>query len=449
MIYPIKTLTARQIADAVSGRLIYGSADIAVTSVSTDSRTVDAGTLYIPIKGENFDGHSFICDVSKHGVSGYLCSDGQICEGSGFAIMVEDTRKALLKLASYYRSLFNIPVVGITGSVGKTTTKEMIAAVLSTAFNTCKTAGNFNNHIGLPLTVLGLSEKHTAAVIEMGMSAKGEISYLTQIAKPTVAVITNVGLSHIENLGSQENIRDAKLEIAEGLPKGGTLFVNGDDPLLKDVSCEGVQVVRFGFENQDCEILGTITSEDTFTVDDTAFFVPVAGKHNLYNALAAYSIGKACGICAEKAKAGILSYKPDGIRQSEKEIRPGITVICDYYNASPASMEVALQMLARGEAKRRIAVLGDMLELGEIGERCHREVGEKAASLGTDVVLCVGPLSAYAAESAQKSGVKTVKCFANNQELSSYLSSILKTGDRVLIKGSHGMKMEEIFEKIR
>ena len=172
-------------------------------------------------------------------------------------------------------------------------------------------------------------------------------------------------------------------------------------------------------------------------------------KHNLYNALAAYSVGKACGVCAQKAREGILSYKPDGIRQSEKEIRPGVTVICDYYNASPASMEVALQMLARGEAKRRIAVLGDMLELGEIGEKCHREVGEKAASLGIDMVLCVGPLSVFAAESARMGGVETVKCFANNKELSSYLSSVLKAGDRVLIKGSHGMKMEEIFEKIR
>jgi len=441
-------MRAIEIARAVNGEL-FGLETAEVKSISTDSRAIEKASLFVAIRGERFDGNQFIDTAFEKGASVVLGNDETtVPEGCAY-IKTEDSILALGRLAAWHRQKFNIPVVGITGSVGKTTTKEMIAAVLSTAFNTCKTAGNFNNHIGLPLTVLGLSEKHTAAVIEMGMSAKGEISYLTQIAKPTVAVITNVGLSHIENLGSQENIRDAKLEIAEGLPKGGTLFVNGDDPLLKDVSCEGVQVVRFGFENQDCEILGTITSEDTFTVDDTAFFVPVAGKHNLYNALAAYSIGKACGICAEKAKAGILSYKPDGIRQSEKEIRPGITVICDYYNASPASMEVALQMLARGEAKRRIAVLGDMLELGEIGERCHREVGEKAASLGTDVVLCVGPLSAYAAESAQKSGVKTVKCFANNQELSSYLSSILKTGDRVLIKGSHGMKMEEIFEKIR
>ena len=217
MAYLIKTLTASQIAEAVQGRLIYGNGESSVTSVSTDSRDVQQGSLYIPIKGENFDGHSFIHDACKKGISGYLCSDGQINHSASFAIMVDDTRKALLSLASYYRSLFDIKLVGLTGSVGKTTTKEFIASVLNRGYNTLATKGNFNNDIGVPLTLFGLNENHEAAVIEMGMSNFGEIEILTKCAKPDIAVITNIGTSHIEFLGSREGILKAKTEILKGL----------------------------------------------------------------------------------------------------------------------------------------------------------------------------------------------------------------------------------------
>lgn len=440
-------MRAIEIATATGGAL-RGTAEVEVGSICTDSRKIEKGAMFVAIRGERFDGNSFTESAYKAGATVVLGNEATVPPKGCAYIQTEDSVKALGRIAAWHREQFSMPVVGITGSVGKTTTKEMIAAVLSAKYETLKTAGNFNNEIGLPLTVLGLSEKHTAAVIEMGMSARGEIAYLTKIAKPDVAVITNVGLSHIENLKTQENIRDAKLEIAEGLSSGGTLLVNGDDPFLRDVQLPGIAVKRFGFENPDCEIRGEILGENRFSVWDTEFTVPVSGKHNLYNALAAAAAGQECGVTAVEAAKGLLSYQVDGIRQSAVEIRPGITVICDYYNASPASMAVALEMLAGGEAKRRIAVVGDMLELGEIGPDCHREVGEKAAKLGIDMLLAVGPLAALAAERGKMLGMETAH-FPDNETLSAKLKALLRSGDRILIKGSHGMKMEEIFEKIR
>ncbi len=431
-----------------TGGVLCGEGTAEYKSISTDSRHIEKDALFFAIRGERFDGNQFIAAAYQSGAKIVIGNIDAIAPEGCAYIKTEDSVLALGRLAAFHRAGFSIPVVGVTGSVGKTTTKEMIAAVLSTGFNTLKTAGNFNNAIGLPLTVLSMGEVHGAADIGMGMSARGEISYLTQIAKPGVAIITNVGLSHIETLKTQENIRDAKLEIAEGLEEGGTLFVNGDDPFLKDVSLENVQVVRFGFDNPDCDYRGEILGDDSFSVDGTTVFVPVGGKHNLYNALGALAVGKALGISPEKAAEGILRYQPDGIRHSEKEIRPGISVICDYYNASPPSVRVALEMLGKGKAERRIAVLGDMLELGEISESCHREVGKNAAALGIDMVLTVGKGMAFAAAEAKENGADT-KSFSDNASLSAYLCAILKPGDRVLIKGSHGMKMEEIFEKIR
>ena len=441
-------MQAIEIAKATGG-ILFGSGDARSTSISTDSRRIEKDALFIAIRGERFDGNAYIPAAFESGAKIVIGNvDAEVPEGCAY-IKTEDSILALGSLAAYHRSKFSIPLAGVTGSVGKTTTKEMIGAVLSRRFNTLKTSGNFNNAIGLPLTVLSVTEDHEAAVIEMGMSARGEIAYLTKIAAPTFAVITNIGLSHIENLKTQENIRDAKLEITEGLREGGVLFVNGDDPFLKEASPKGVRVVRFGFDNSDCDILGKVLSDDSFSVGGTVFTVPVGGRHNLYNGLAAYSVGKALELSDKEIGEGLLLYKPDGIRQSEIEIRKGVTVICDYYNASPASMRASLEMLSKGEAKRRIAVLGDMLELGEISEVCHREVGEAAGEFGADMVLGVGKHAAALVAAAKEKGVGETKHFADNPSLSAYLSEILREGDRVLIKGSHGMKMEEIFEKIR
>ncbi len=441
-------MRATDIAKATKGEL-FGETEASCTFVSTDSRTIEKGALFVALRGDKFDGNQYIAMAYEKGAAAAIGNvDFTPPKGRAY-VKTEDSLAALGQLAAFHRAQFSIPVVGITGSVGKTTTKEMIAAALGAKFTVCKTEGNFNNHIGLPLSMLRLSDAHEAAVFEMGMSAKGEIAYLTSLATPDVAVITNIGVSHMETLGSQENIRDAKLEIAEGLSKDGVLLVNGDDAFLKDVTIPGKTVLRYGFENPKCEILGTIENDTCFSVFGTRVWVPVSGKHNLYNALAAVSVGKALGIPVPQAAEGLLSYKTDGIRQSEKEIRPGITVLCDYYNASPPSMSAALEMLRGGKAKRRIAVLGDMLELGEIGPRCHHRVGEEAGEKGIDMVLTVGPLSRHIATGARENGVKYVESFSDNETLSAYLIKILSAGDRVLIKGSHGMKMEEIFEKIR
>lgn len=441
-------MLACEIAKATGGEL-FGNGEVMADGITTDSRSVSEGALFIAIRGERFDGNRFIASAYAQGAA-VVIGNEDISQPEGKAyIKVSDSVKALGLLSTYYRQKFSIPLVGVTGSVGKTTTKEMIAAVLSASFQTLKTEGNFNNAIGMPLTLLGLSETTEAAVIEMGMSAKGEISYLTRLAKPTVAVITNIGLCHIEHLKTQENIRDAKLEIAEGLPKGGTLFVCGDDPFLKDIQIEGIQVLRFGLDNPACEIYGKVLSENSFSVDGFVFDVPIPGKHNILNALCAYAVGKAHHMKNEKIREGLLSYKTDGIRQSETEIRPGISVISDYYNASPTAMDVALHMLGKGDAKRKIAVLGDMLELGEMSEACHRSVGEKAAKEGIHVLLTVGKEMTFAAEEGRKNGIELVRHFQDNEALGTFLSENLRTGDRVLIKGSHGMKMGEIFDKIK
>ena len=430
------------------GGILTGDETVQIGSVSTDSRSIYKGTLFIAVRGERFDGNDFIEAAFEKGAHAVIGNREAIPPVGCAYVRVPDSVEALGRLAAWHREQFTIPVVGITGSVGKTTTKEMVGAVLSARYSTLKTAGNFNNHIGLPLTVLRLTESHEAAVIEMGMSARGEISYLTKIAKPTVAVITNVGLSHIETLKTQENIRDAKLEIAEGLPPGGTLLVSGDDAYLQNVQVPGAEVKRFGFDNPDCEFLGKIIDDDHFSFMETVIRVPVPGRHNLYNALAAVAAGFVCGISPDVAAEGLANYKTDGIRQTEVEIRPQIKVICDYYNASPASMAVALEMLQKGEAKRRIAVIGDMLELGEIGPACHREIGKKAVEMGIDMLFTVGPLAKLAAEEGAALGMETMH-FPDNDALSNALLHILSPGDRVLIKGSHGMKMEQIFEKIR
>lgn len=441
-------MRACEIAKAVGGRL-SGNEAAEACGIATDSRRCKTGDLFVAIRGENMDGNRFLSGAYQNGAAVAIGNVEMTPPEDCAYIRVSDSVQALGLLGAWHRGKFSMPVVGVTGSVGKTTTKEMIAAVLSAAYKTEWTRGNFNNAIGLPLTLLSLPEGCEAAVIEMGMSAKGEISYLTKLTRPTMAVITNVGLSHIENLGSQENIYRAKLEIAEGLPAGGTLLVNGDDAFLREAVIPNVQVKKFGLDNPDCEYNAALCGENAFSISGHTYSLPIGGKHNVYNALAAYAVGKELGIEEEKIQAGLLSYKTDGIRQSEVEVQPGITVICDYYNASPASMSVALGMLEKGEAKRRIAVLGDMLELGAFGEKCHREVGKEAAERGVDMLLTVGALSAYAAEEARVQGVLCVQSFPDNQSLATYLLETMKAGDRILIKGSHGMRMGEIFEAIK
>lgn len=444
MLYPIKKLNASDIAEAVGGRLIYGNADSLVSSVSCDSRTIDAGTLYIPLRGERFDGHDFICDIASQGASGYLCSDGQIAGGSAFAIMVADTKSALLKLASYYRSLFDIPVVGLTGSVGKTTTKEFIAAVLSKNFNTHATFGNFNNDIGVPYTIFGINDDTEAAVIEMGMSNFGEIEALSLCAKPDIAVITNIGTSHIEFLGSREGILKAKSEILSGLRQNGKLILNADDEYLCKIKpSDDYDIVYIGIENDKSDIRAEDIHSDEngtlFKCGGREYRINLPGIHNVYNALAAIAVGMEYSMSYERIYAGLKSYTPDGIRQNIISHK-GYKVINDCYNSSPQSVGAALSVLDTVSAKRRIAILGSIGELGDKSEELHRGIGELIKKSKTDVLITAGADAKFIAELPDIEKYS----FDTTEDAGEFASGFVREGDAVLIKASRFMKFEEI-----
>jgi UDP-N-acetylmuramoyl-tripeptide--D-alanyl-D-alanine ligase len=425
-----------------------------INRVSIDSRDVDANTLFFAIKGERFDGHDFVKDVAEKGVGAVVCHKEVEC--SAPVIYVEDTKDALLQFASYYRHSINgLRVIGLTGSVGKTTTKEMVACVMEQSGETLKTEGNFNNEIGVPKTLFRLSDTTKNAVIEMGMDGFGQISELTKCVKPDCAIITNIGVSHIEILGSREGILQAKLEMLEGMKKGSSLFLNGDNDMLSTVKNDDYNIVFFGIENKDCHILAEDIKEIGLSTEFVAvkgdirqkITIPTVGVHNVYDALSAFAVGLEYGISPEDIAKGLMNYAPSGMRQRIREVK-GITVIEDCYNASPDSQKAGLNSLCKIAKDRKIAVLGDMLELGSYSETAHRTVGEYAAQCGVDILYTYGAESKYMADSAKTLGMKNVFAFTDKTELTKTLLSEIKNGDTLLFKASRGMKLEEIFEKI-
>ena len=448
MIYSIEALTVEEIIVATGGELIRGEKSTIVKGISTDSRTVDTSTLFIPVKGDNFDGHTFIENICDN-IAGYITEQDINC-GDGFCIKVPSTRKALLDIASYYRSKFNVAVVGVTGSVGKTTTKEFIYSVLSEHGSTLKTEGNFNNEIGLPLTLFGLRSHHKMAVIEMGMSNFGEIERLSKCAKPDIAVITNIGTSHIEYLGSQEGILKAKLEILKGLRADGKLIVNGDDEYLGDTEVM-YDKITVGIKDKSCNLAAKNVVSDTegtsFTLDGEEYRINIIGVHNVYNALVAIAVGRCLGIDNTEIKEGLLKYKSDGIRQNIIKLDK-YTIINDCYNASPQSMCASLEVLKTlAKENRKIAVLGDMKELGEKSPKYHYDVGAYAAKEGAaDVLLLIGEHKQHIADGAMAYGIsdKNIHFFENNDEIVSYINAFANNGDCILVKGSRAMKLESI-----
>lgn len=425
-----------------------------INRVSIDSRDVDANTLFFAIKGERFDGHDFVKDVALKGVGAVVCHKEVEC--SAPVIYVKDTKDALLDLASYYKSTFkDLTLIALTGSVGKTTTKEMVACVMEQSGETLKTEGNFNNEIGMPRTLFRLSETTKNAVIEMGMDGFGQISVLAKCAKPDCAIITNIGVSHIENLGSREGILKAKLEMLDGLKKGSSLFLNGDNDMLSTVKNDDYNIVFFGIENKNCDILAEDIKENGLSTEFVAvkgdirqkITIPTVGIHNVYDALSAFAVGLEYGISPENIAKGLMNYAPSGMRQKIREVN-GITVIEDCYNASPDSQKAGLNSLCKIAKGRKIAVLGDMLEMGSYSETAHRTVGEYAAECSVDMLYTYGDESKYMADSAKKSGLQSVFAFTDKTELTNTLLSEIKTGDTLLFKASRGMKLEEIIEKI-
>ncbi len=448
----MEKLRLSEIVAAVDGSFGYPS-DAEVTSVSTDTRTIEPGSVFIALKGENFDGHDYgakACELGAEAVIAERRIEGAKC------IIVDSTAAALLKLANFYRKRFDIPVVGITGSVGKTTTKDMIALALSEQFNTIKTEGNHNNEIGMPMTLFGMDSSTEAAVIEMGMNHFGEISRLSMCCEPTVAVITNIGHSHIENLGSQQGILKAKMEILDGADYMAPMVLSMDDKLLSQVEPRhGRKIVFYSVKKKNADVYASDVVTDhegtSFTINydggSIAARVNCPGEHNVKNALAAFCVGRLLDIPAEKLVHAIGEFKPQGIRQSVREVR-GMTFVVDCYNAAPDSVKAALSTLMQisvPEGGRRIAVLSDMLELGKQSKALHKLTGEYVAAAGADLLYCCGSDAVNYVDGAVKKGMAAESCrhFESKQDMIDALKAELREGDAVLFKASRGMKLEE------
>ena len=448
----MKPITVAQAASFCGGSVVGDGAAV-FTGVSTDSRSIPEGALFLALCGERFDGHQFIGKAIENGAVAVVSA--RDIDVAVPVIRVADTGRALLALAGGYRSLFSMPVVGITGSVGKTTTKEMTACLLARSFHTARTEGNHNNNLGLPMTILDMPDDTEVAVLEMGMNHFGEMAYLTSIARPDIAIITNIGTMHIEHLGSREGILQAKLEIFRGVPKNGVGVFNGDEPLLWNVRANGGhKKYYFGIENHACDVLATDIQEleDGMRFVVSGFghrfelFVPVLGRHTVYNALAAVTAALLLKIPPETIQAQISGFQNTGMRQKIYE-RDGFTIIEDCYNAGPESTEAALDILAgfRARAKGRcIAVLGDMLELGNRSAAEHYRIGRIAAAK-VDMLYTYGTNSERMVSGAITGGMKQkfVEHFDTHEDLAHMLKMRARPGDVILFKGSRGMRMEK------
>lgn len=455
-------MKVKEILKVTKGKMLFGNEELEVENFSKDTRTIQKGDIYIGIKGEKFDGSNFWNQALDAGATAVIISNIQISKEEKekykdkTIIQVEDTFEALYEIAKYKRSLYNIPVIAVTGSVGKTSTKDIIASVVSQKYKTLKTEGNNNNNIGLPLTILKLKD-HEALVVEMGMNHFGEISLLTNIAKPTLAVITNIGTSHIGNLGSRENILKAKLEILEGM-KIPRVIINNDNDLLHkwyEGNKEKIEIHTYGINNSSDVIAEKIelgeekskfvvkTSSEKVNID-----VPVGGEHFVYNALCGFMVGKVLGLTAKEIQNGISKFELTKKRMDIRVLKNGATLINDSYNASYESMKASLKYLSSRTDLRKIAVLGDMLELGDFSKELHEKVGEEVANDNIDVLICRGEFAKNIISKANKNKKTQCTLLQNNEEILSKLQEILKEGDGVLIKASNGMKFYEICQKL-
>ncbi|MGC5773763.1 UDP-N-acetylmuramoyl-tripeptide--D-alanyl-D-alanine ligase [Paenibacillus pabuli] len=458
--------TLAQIAEMCGGTLtdVAAYGDVRVEGVFTDSRKPTQGSLFIPLVGERFDGHEFVQTCVEKGAAGALWQRNHGTAPQGAVIVVEDTLVALQELASSYLRESDASVVGITGSNGKTTTKDIVDAILSTTFKVHKTQGNFNNHIGLPLTVLSMEPDTEIVILEMGMSGRGEIEELSGIAEPDVAIITNIGESHLLQLGSRLEIARAKAEIAAGMKPGGLLIYNGDEPLIAQVLAEpatkqpeGLQRYTFGLQTDNDDYptgLMNVQGGVAFTTKqsgDTALTLPLLGTHNVVNCLAALAVARHYGVESEQIAAGLSGLKLTGMRIEILQGVSGLTMLNDAYNASPTSMKAAVDVLESLKGYRnKVAVLGDMLELGPQEQELHRGIGEYITPDKMNMVLAYGPLSSSIAEGArQNMPADAVHAFESKEELTRFLLERLHPRDVVLFKASRGMKLEDVVEALK
>ncbi len=452
----MKSMSLREIALAVDGQYFGDESKLSqcVTGVTIDSRKIEQGYLFVPIKGANVDGHTFIPSVMEKGA---LCTlSEKPLENADYPyILVQSCKQALKDLAEHYRKALDIKVVGITGSVGKTSTKEMIASVLSQKYNVLKTAGNFNNEIGLPLTIFNIRDEHEVAVLEMGISDFGEMHRLTKMARPDVCVITNIGLCHLENLGDRDGILKAKTEMFDYMQPHAKIILNGDDDKLITVKeVKGVVPKFFGISGsldacadniQSLSLKGTSCK---IYLGDKSFSVviPIPGHHMVYNALAGALVGQELGLTLDEIKAGIEALVPVSGRNNLIETA-SLMIIDDCYNANPISTKASLDVLSLAD-NRKVAILGDMFELGENEKELHFGVGEHAAKNNIDLVVCIGALSANTARGAESKGTNVLH-FETKADFLAVAQNVLKKGDAVLVKASNGMAFREIVENLQ
>ncbi len=447
----MESITISEIARAL-GIDYHGSG--AIDHVCTDSRDITQGGLFVAIEGDNFDGHDYIDDAFLRGASCAIARKPG--DYNGTVLYVEDTRKAHIKIGGLYRDRFDLKIVGITGSVGKTTTKEFLAAVLSSQFNTHKNEGNLNNEIGLPKTLFKLSHAHQAAVIEMGMSGFGEIHDLATAVHPDMGIITNIGVSHLEKLGSREGILKAKLELLDGMKKGSYLILCGDDPFLRKVSDDRFLILRYGINDTCSQIRAMHIIESEREINFTIFspwgeyraHIPTIGLHNVYNALAAFTAGCLMGIAPAQCADALSFYATTGMRQRMVDFG-GVTIVEDCYNASPDSMVAAINTLAGYPAKgRKIMVLSDMLELGEISKKSHIEVGKFVARAGINLLFTCGSQAMGYIEGAESQGMERCLYYTDRVQLAQAVHSAIRPGDVVWFKASRGMELEKVLALI-
>ena len=465
----LKNATIEYFCSLCDGKLV-GKADGVVEFVCTDSREVDEKTLFVVSVGERVDGHDYMLSAAKNGCKYFLCQrvpEALLDSGLEFsAIVVDDSIKALAKISEGYLATLNMKNIAVTGSVGKTTTKEFIYAVVKNAFSVHKTKANHNSTIGMPMSMLEADASFNASVVEMGMSGFGEIELMSRVAKPSIACVTNIGTSHLEILGTRENIRKAKLEIIKGMPDGGRLIINGDEPLLLNADVKGVQKVLVGVENQDCDIRAV----NLRYCDDGSVFdiicgdktyphveISVIGKQFVYAALFAFAVGRELGMDAENIISGLKNFENAAMRQNIYEVG-GITIIEDCYNASPESMRAAMDVLKTlsksQKGSRMIALLGDMRELGDNSKEFHKGVGRYYAEVGGKVLVTMGTLARDIAFGALEGGLSEKNVYItadyNNCELiGESLLGILRDGDILLVKASRAIGAERIVEYIK
>ncbi len=450
--------TLEELVQGSGGRLTSGPRAVELTGVSIDSRTIRQGEAFIAIRGYHLDGHAFCAEALRKGAGALVVADHAAAppQGDAAVVLVDDTTLALQRLARFHRARFKLPVVAITGSNGKTTTKELTAAVLSVRFRVLKSEGSFNNQWGVPLTLLRLAPEHEALVLEIGMSALGEIATLAALVQPTAGVLTNIGPVHLEFLGSLEAVQKAKGELVQAIGPEGTVVLNADDPLVLALAKEARgRVVTFGFEpSAQVQARGVVSGNAAgvaFTLVIGVSSAPVSlslpGRHNVANALAAAAVGSLFGLAPREIAEGLGRARAVPHRLTWIDAG-GVQILDDCYNANPRSVTAALETLAEAPGGRAIAVLGDMLELGESAEAAHRDVGTLAARVGVARLYGFGPLSRHTVAAARAAGLHEASAIEDLETLVGEIQRDLQPGDRILIKGSRAMRMERIVERL-